>query len=166
MAFFGNKLMTSPSYVSERGRVWTKTMWLKKWWTAYMAYFGNKPSLRKWTRKSLNKNYEVEKMEMFERLSGSTVLRKVHKTAESCYNFICLWLQFRDIPLKMDKVYDSRTSKWVEDDSKWKLKVCKTLMDIFLTSFQGSRIAVKTIGTLSMIALFIWQVMLWSILIW
>ena len=31
MAFFGNKLMTNPSYVSERGRVWTKTMRLKKW---------------------------------------------------------------------------------------------------------------------------------------
>ena len=69
-------------------------------------------------------------MEMFERLSGSTVLRKVHKTAESCYNFICLWLQFTDIPLKMDKVYDSRTSKWVEDDSKWKQKVYKTFLDI------------------------------------
>ena len=100
-------------------------------------------------------------MKMFERLSGNgTVLRKVHKTNESCYYFICLWLQFRDIPLKMDKVYDSRTSKWVEDDSKWKQKVGKTLLDIFLTLLQGSRIAVKTIGTLSMIALFIWQVML------
>ena len=31
MAFFGNKLMTNPPYVSERGRVWTKTMRLKKW---------------------------------------------------------------------------------------------------------------------------------------
>ena len=60
----------------------------------------------------------------------------------------------------MDKVYDSRTSKWVEDDSKWKQKVGKTLLDTFLTLLQGSRIAVKTIGTLSMIALFIWQVLL------
>ena len=110
----------------------------------------------------MNKNYEVEKMEMFERLSGnSTVLRKVHKTAEFCNYFTCLWIQFRDIPLKMDKVYESRTSKWVEDDSKWKQKVGKTLLlDIFLNLLQGSRIAVKTIGTLSMIALFIWQVML------
>ena len=104
----------------------------------------------------------LKKTEMSQRLSGkSTVLRKVHKTAESCYYFICLSLQFRDIPLKMDKVTDSRTSKWVEDDSKWKQKVGKTLLlDISFTLLQGSRIAVKTIGTLSMIALFIWQVML------
>ena len=73
----------------------------------------------------------------------------------------------------MDKTENGRVSRrvgWVDDpeysqfyNRTWKQKV----QDLYFfeetaslsSSTQGTRIAVKTIGTLSMIALFIWQVL-------
>ena len=70
---------------------------------------------------------------------------------------------------QMDKSENGRISRrvgWADEHeypysygSTWKQKVgdWKT-SSLFLFSSQGTRIAVKTVGTLSMIALFIWQV--------